>query len=386
MHRRKAEKRTEAQIFEGLCNIIRMLPAEQAVSYMVRYLDWIKASIRTICEMHTVNGAAEELVTVIHLMTVVIRYVARPNSSTTLPLVGYFEENWGLFSEILSVFGQNEDVVEAVCRFFKYLMRQNQSRFASLLQSTTNLILDGFRQTHISSYIYCGSVIVGEYGNLERWESEKRFMISCQPIIHQILTEFCDSTLTFLASSPDAYTQNPFIVEDLYDLCGRSLQTIPQVMFSVDSVMLRITQAAIAGIQLQHREANRSILRFLDCLLMYGREQKPEEGEVVPEETNFRPQVFRILQVCGQDLMNQLVVEGGGAHRQIAALIGGLPESRIKELGVTVVSVLASFYESFEGIFMNLLSSSIGSIPEKLFSNQEKEEFLQVGVMRCCEV
>ena len=82
-------------------------------------------------------------------------------------------------------------------------------------------------------------------------------------------------------------------------------------MFSVDSVMLRITQAAIAGIQLQHREANRSILRFLDCLLMYGREQKPEEGEVVSEETNFRPQVFRILQVCGQDLMNQLVVEGG---------------------------------------------------------------------------
>ena len=53
---------------------------------------------------------------------------------------------------------------------------------------------------------------------------------------------------------------------------------------------------------------------------------------------------------------------------------------------MTVVSVLASFYESFEGIFMNLLSSSIGSIPEKLFSNQEKEEFLQVGVMRCCEV
>ena len=286
-----------------------MLPPEQAVSYAILYLDWIKSSIRTICEMHAVNGAAEELVTVIHLMTVVIRYVARPNSSTTVSLVNYFEENWGLFGEILSVFGQNEDVVEAICRFFKYFMRQNQTRFTSLLQPTTNLILEGFRQTHISSYIYCGSVIVGEYGCHERWKSENRFMSSCQSIIHQILTEFCDSTLTFLASSPDAYTQNPFIVEDLYDLCGRSLQTIPQVMFSVEDVILRITQAAIAGIQLQHREANRSILRYLDCLLMFGREQKPEEGEIVSKESNYRAQILRILQVCGQDLMNQLVLE-----------------------------------------------------------------------------
>lgn len=362
-----------------------MLPAEQAVSYAILYLDWIKSSIRTICEMHAVNGAAEELVTVIHLMTVVIRYVARPNSSTTVSFVSYFEENWGLFSEILSVFGQNEDVVEAICRFFKYFMRQNQSRFTSLLQSTTNLILEGFRQTHISSYIYCGSVIVGEYGCYERWKSEKRLISSCQSIIHQILTEFCDSTLTFLASSPDAYTQNPFIVEDLYDLCGRSLQTIPQVMFSVEDVILRITQAAIAGIQLQHREANRSILRYLDCLLMFGREQKPEEGEIVSKEGNYRAQILRILQVCGQDLMNQLVLAMGESKWQIAALIGGLPESRIKELGVTVVSVLASFYDSFEDIFMNLLSTSIGSIPEKLFSRQEKEEFLQVSVMEGCE-
>ena len=194
-----------------------MLPPEQAVSYAILYLDWIKSSIRTICEMHAVNGAAEELVTVIHLMTVVIRYVARPNSNTTVSLVNYFEENWSLFGEILSVFGQNEDVVEAICRFFKYFMRQNQTRFTSLLQPTTNLILEGFRQTHISSYIYCGSVIVGEYGCHERWKSEKRLISSCQSIIHQILTEFCDSTLTFLASSPDAYTQNPFI--SLWRIC-----------------------------------------------------------------------------------------------------------------------------------------------------------------------
>ena len=34
---------------------------------------------------------------------------------------------------------------------------------------------------------------------------------------------------------------------------------------------------------------------------------------------------------------------------------------------------------------MNLLSTSIGSIPEKLFSRQEKEEFLQVNVQEGCE-
>ena len=49
------------------------------------------------------------------------------------------------------------------------------------------------------------------------------------------------------------------------------------------------------------------------------------------------------------------------------------------------MSVLASFYGSFEDIFMNLLSASIGSISEKLLSRQEKEEFLQVSVQEGCE-
>lgn len=156
-------------MMQGLCSVIRILSPELASPYIVLYLNYTVGFIQQICQMREVNGAAAELVTAVHLLTVVIRYVAQPNSAATKAIVGYFQENWELFGTVMSAFGQNEDVVEAVCRFFKYFMRQDRTNFISLLQPTTNLILEGYKQTHISSFIYCGSVIVGEYGCIERW-------------------------------------------------------------------------------------------------------------------------------------------------------------------------------------------------------------------------
>lgn len=55
-------------------------------------------------------------------------------------------------------------VAEAMCRFFKYFMRLDRDSYLLLLPATTELILTGYAQSHIGSYIYCGSVLIGEYG------------------------------------------------------------------------------------------------------------------------------------------------------------------------------------------------------------------------------
>ena len=52
----------------------------------------------------------------------------------------------------------------------------------------------------------------------------------CHDLVLHILSVFCDSTLTLLSVSPEAYIQNPNQVEDFYELCGRSLQNIPVVL------------------------------------------------------------------------------------------------------------------------------------------------------------
>ena len=100
----------------------------------------------------------------------------------------------------------------------------------------------------------------------------------CHDLVLHILSVFCDSTLTLLSVSPEAYIQNPNLVEDFYDLCGRSLQNIPEVLFRTGDMVLHITEAALPGIQLQHREANNSVMRFLETLSTYGKEVQIEEG------------------------------------------------------------------------------------------------------------
>lgn len=123
----------------------------------------------------------------------------------------------------------------------------------------------------------------------------------------RVLSVFCDSTLAFLAASPEAYVQNPNLVEDFYDLCGRTLQSIPEVLFGAGDMVLRMTQAALPGVQLQHREANNSVMRFLESLAGYGHEVQPEEGELAVNVPSYREAVLRVLEACGQALVDQLV-------------------------------------------------------------------------------
>ena len=186
-------------------------------------------------------------------------------------------------------------------------MRLDRDAFLPLLPPTVELILAGYAQSRIGSYIYCGSVLVGEYGCYQKSVRPSLLTPSCRSVLLHILSVFCDSTLTLLSTSPEAYVQNPNLVEDFYDLCGRSLQSIPNVLFGAGDMVLRITQAAIPGIQLQHREANNSVMRFLETLVVYGNEVEPEEGELAVNVPSYRSQVQSVLQVCGQELVSQLV-------------------------------------------------------------------------------
>ena len=195
-------------------------------------------------------------------------------------------------------------VAEATCRFFKYFMRLDRDAYLTLLPATTELILSGYAKSHIGSYIYCGSVLIGEYGCYQKWLLVDALIARCHDLVLHILSVFCDSTLTLLSVSPEAYIQNPNLVEDFYDLCGRSLQSIPEVLFKTGDMVLRITEAALPGIQLQHREANNSIMRFLETLTTYGQEVQLEEGELAVNTPSYRSDVLNVLGVCGQELVS----------------------------------------------------------------------------------
>lgn len=123
------------------------------------------------------------------------------------------------------------------------------------------------------------------------------------------------------------------------------------------------------GIQLQHREANNSLMRYLESLLSYGQEVQREEGELALNPINYRDRVLAVLGECGQEMMSQLV----------AALTGGLPESRLRDSNVSVVSVLYNYYDYFYELFIQAMTNAIAGIPERLLSAAEKQQFMEVG-------
>ena len=300
----------------------------------------------------------------------IIRYTTvRSNRSAVPALCAYFKQNWQMFEMIIHTYPSEEfwqspmlitrDVIESLCRFFKYFMRLDRDVYLELLPSTVELILKGYATSSMNSYVYLGGVIIGEYGYYD----------SCQELVTRILMVFCMTTLPVLEKDPDAYDKNPDLVEDLYDLCGRTIQSTPVLFFRDYDILLNVTKAAVRGIQLQHREANNSLMRYLESLLSYGQEVKPEEGELALNPINYRDRVLAVLGECGQDMMNQLV----------AALMGGLPESRLKDSNVSVVSVLYNYYDYFYDLFIQTMTNAIAVIPERILSAAEKQQFMTVN-------
>lgn len=129
----------------------------------------------------------------------------------------------------------------------------------------------------------------------------------CREIILHILSVFSQTTLRFFNNDFNQLTQNPHLVEDFYDLCGRTIESQPELLFSSPDMLLQIVQVAIIGIQVQHREANSSVIRFIISFLQQGDYNHHEEGDFALNFQSYRSILESILQNCGQELMNQLV-------------------------------------------------------------------------------
>lgn len=55
-----------------------------------------------------------------------------------------------------------------------------------------------------------------------------------------------------------------------------------------------------------------------------------------------------------------------------------MPESRLKDSKVTVITVLNSFYDFFKDMFISYLQNTIQGVSDKLLSPMEKQHFMNV--------
>lgn len=240
----------------------------------------------------------QHIIPEIERLTVIVRFLTIPSTHTPHPIVELIKSSWALLDAASNRFSQDNVLAEKICRLHKHALRAcGPAAYAPMLDALIDQLVKSYERSRQAPFLYAASICVTEYGRDP----------NCAQKLFDMISTLASVSFTFLRDLNDL-TNHPDVVEELFYLMGRMVSHCPDPL--VRSPLLRsLFQCAIVGMQLDHRDANKGTLNFLENTISYGlslRERnKPE---------------------CQQSLEQVLLSEGQSIVNNLAhALIGDLP-------------------------------------------------------------
>jgi hypothetical protein len=208
-----------------------------------------------------------------------------------------------------------------------------------------------FRQTPVAAFLYASSVCFSTFALMNK--------SAYVPVLYQLLWSLSE---TFFATCNDLATfeRKPDLVEEYFFLVAKALQYCPAPFLESSSNAIAIIQAALQGIAVQHREAQKGVLLFLEKLIGLVTFWSPGSPH--------------------HDVAVQLVNQFGGpiVLELIRYLASTAPLFSLDESNGSVVDVFLLLRKRFESQFQMWLSSAVQTlqpIPQTIAS---KFNFVEV--------
>eukprot|EP00980_Cylindrotheca_fusiformis_P004077 scaffold880_cov132-Cylindrotheca_fusiformis.AAC.73 len=211
----------------------------------------------------------QHIIPEIERLTVIVRFLHVPSTPNSHPIIELIKSSWALLDAASNRFPQDNNLAEKICRLHKHALRTcGSAAYAPILDSLINELVKSFERSRQSPFLYAASICVTEYGRDP----------SCAQKLFDMISAMAATSFSFLRDLNDL-TQHPDVVEELFYLMGRMVSHCPDPL--VKSPMLQsLFQCAVVGMQLDHRDANKGTLNFVENAISYGlslREQnKPE--------------------------------------------------------------------------------------------------------------
>jgi transportin-3 len=284
----------DLDILEGLCSIVSRLPLPEAKQTLQLLLEPIVNSLLVNAEK---PGAVKLVMDDIERITILmsktafpeIDYLQRPDLSH--PVVDVFVAISPFLGQILQRF-PSEAIAEKVCRCYKHCLNNVSLCSVPLLESLLGHVLEQYQLHSYSCYLYVCSIAVkifGESVQLIDRHRHRRGSVLAFSSLQDLISE--DGTLLYQGysigqvkatlsaalqhvveiffarhSSLAQFEEHPDIVEEFYYLMARLLQVAP-LLYLDSPAANTVISAAIVGLNLNHREAQKGILLFVQRLV-----------------------------------------------------------------------------------------------------------------------
>lgn len=343
--------RDELEVLEGACKAIsrkmKESSSEDVSAYISRIVDPIGARLVQYATANTTTSP-KLVVAEIERLTVVARFLNVPEAvamgglSRTKFLTDLLSQCWP-YIENISLKYTDFNVAEKICRLHKHCLRNcGAAAYRPMLERLCNHLTQSYAHSRQSPYLYAASVCIAEYGKDP----------TCVQQLYKMLEEMGKTSFQVLCSMEE-FKNHPDVVEELFFLASRMVQYCPEP-FVGSSMLHPFLQCAGIGMKLDHRDANRGTMTFLDHTLLFG--MNVQDGGQHDPTTSLE---------CRRSFEHAIGQEGKSiASNLVLALIGGgiLPCYRISGKTGSVSSILHKLLKLCPGMLMDWVSVPLAQV------------------------
>lgn len=166
------------------------------------------------------------------------------------PLIGLYSELSSVLMQAMKKFQKFEKIIEEIVQTVKHAMRSLGNYFLQYLTPFAQEVIEGFKENHFSTYLYCAEFTASVFGNNVQFHELLQMMFN---ILGQ-------QTFQFLGKN--GFMLYPHLVEDLFGMCLRYIKYCPELIFG-SIILQELLQFAIAVIGYEHIEASKALYNFL---------------------------------------------------------------------------------------------------------------------------
>jgi len=308
--------------------------------------------------MTNVQLSPNEIERLIELL-VILKNISRASfeglsGNNTKIMEKIFNEIWIHLKTLLIKFSTNNDLVEEIIQLIKYYMRGLRENFIPFIEEYLYCLIEGYKISSISSYLYGFEVLITVYGN---FNDEK-----IKNMINLMFKELCKITFAnYIRNSNDLMT-NIQLGEDFFGLMYRILKISP--IFLIDSEMLnKILTISIENLSIDQIQISKNIIILINNLI-----DCPFSNifiDMNKEKYNF---YFNKIQNTIQEFISPLI-------KEILHVFLTAPPNIIYENIKDLVMNLVSRQQKLCEIYFN---EHLKNFPNDVLTNKEKENFVNL--------
>ncbi|XP_038639310.1 transportin-3-like isoform X3 [Scyliorhinus canicula] len=243
-------------LLRGISLVLARMPSDKIGETFQRLCSMQVMALKKLLTSEQTNGITADPAVWLDRLAAIFRHTnATVGEGRPHPCQKVIQEIWPVISETLYRHQADNRMAERCCRCLRFAIRCVGKGSAMLIQPLVSQMVSVYQSHQHSCFLYLGSILVDEYGSEE----------SCTQGLLEMMQAFCGPTFQLL-EEPRGFQNHPDTVDDLFRLATRFIQRSPIVLIQ-SPVMSLIIQCALAATTLNHRDANSSVMKFLQDLV-----------------------------------------------------------------------------------------------------------------------